>query len=222
MKHLKIFALLSISFLLFHSCEEKVESKKKFIYTPDDIQKYLDSGNTAFFEGRYHEAIAFFDKGLEIDSQVSALYSGRGDARAYSGDLEGAMEDLNVAARLSPNKLKVFQARANLKLLLNDYEGAADDLKTVLELDSFHISAYRDLGGCQYFLGDLGNALQSLNKGIMYNPIDRDAFYLRAHVNFSLNRIDSACKDLQRSVDLGLTTAIPELAELCRVEKKYQ
>ena len=180
------------------------------------VQKYLDSGLLEFQRYNYIEAVKYFDSGIRIDSLYSPLYSGRGDAKAYSGDLEGALVDFNKAVDLSPNKIKVFIARGNLKILLKDYEGVISDYSKCIELEPFSSSFYCTRGGAKLFLQKYSSAIQDLNKAVELNPENAEAYFIRGKVNIALKQKKLACMDFQKCVDLGITVAMTELSENCQ------
>jgi Flp pilus assembly protein TadD len=103
--------------------------EKSLTLAPRNAQALALKGFLLAAQNKPREAIAWFDRALEVDSTLGNAWLGRGLARIRRGDLRGGREDLLIAAALEPR-------RASLRSYLGKAYGDSNDPKRALhELD---------------------------------------------------------------------------------------
>lgn len=86
---------------------------------------------------------------LESDEElVSRSYE-----RLYRNDIAGAIEYLDKAIKIRPEKEDRYIIRGNLKIKSGDFEGAVIDFSRAITLDSKNASAYFQRGQAKKSLG---------------------------------------------------------------------
>src|SRR5207302_11149627 len=107
MKRLLPFAILGLLFLPLCASAQH----------PQLAKKYVKHGIQLFEKGDTAGAIAQYDRALAINSKFPEAYLNRGKAKRASGDLDGAIDDYEATAELSPqmvvNNRDVAQAYLN-------------------------------------------------------------------------------------------------------------
>ena len=100
--------------------------------------------------GLYDQIINDYNKYLIItNGNVSdAFYYYRHQAKFRTGDLEGALKDLEMAIMMDKTNAVYFAEKASVCLRLNDIPKALESVEKALELDDEFASAYRILGVC--------------------------------------------------------------------------
>lgn len=140
---------------------------------------YASQGTRNYFEGRYDEAIADFDKVIELNPERADAYYNRGLAKFRLGDLESekgntekarglyeaGIEDSTQAIQRTPEDANAYHNRAGGKFRLarsetdiakvqQYYQDAIDDWTQVIELNSVHADPYNNLGAAKASLGE--------------------------------------------------------------------
>ena len=74
--------------------------------TPDLALKYFEHGSKHYRQGD-------FDRAIELDAEDANAYIGRGSAKGFKGDLDGAIADYNRAIALDPKDANAYYGRGN-------------------------------------------------------------------------------------------------------------
>lgn len=114
----------------------------------------------SFREGKYLEAIPYFDQALEIDPSLPYVWHDRGVCfREIGRDME-ALRNFNRAAELAPNDEELIFSRAEMLKTIGilrhrqDYiELAIQNLNLLLEKNPNHSEAWNCLGICSKEIG---------------------------------------------------------------------
>ncbi|MGH1397549.1 MAG: tetratricopeptide repeat-containing S1 family peptidase, partial [Trichormus sp.] len=95
---------------------------------PDDLSVQIFRSLMLLQAQRFPEALQAANQVVE-KNPGSWAYFARGAARFATGDLKGAMADLNEAIRLNPESIEdtAYSLRASLRALQKDYQGAIAD-----------------------------------------------------------------------------------------------
>lgn len=97
---------------------------------------YFKQGNAFYFEGRYEEAIASYDKALVFKPDYSGAWTNRGVASSYLKRYEEAIASYDKALEFEPDYSNAWYNRACCYALQGKVEEAFHDLKKAVELDS--------------------------------------------------------------------------------------
>jgi tetratricopeptide (TPR) repeat protein len=133
------------------------------------------------------DGIALYSKQIELHPKNYVLYLRRAVALNHQRDYEGALEDLNHAAKLSPNKLtaeklgdkrwdssvpethawqldmQIHVMRASVLERLNRFDEALRDLNYVVKLDPQHVANRHARGVVLTLLGQYDKAIEDFD-----------------------------------------------------------
>lgn len=153
--------------------------------------------------GQFEEAIASFNKVLEIQPHFYEIWYNRGTALLKLGRLDEAISSFNKAIKLNPNSHEVWnnQGSALLELERLDEAISSFDKATQIKADSYQIWYNRGIALGK--LGRLEEALASYDKVIEFNPDDRDAWYNRGSALGNLGRIDEALASFDKAIEFN-------------------
>lgn len=103
---------------------------------------------------QYARAIEYFDKFIAKNPEHADAISERGVARFHVKDLQGALDDMNLAANLDPENPYRYSSRAYIRESNGDTEGAINDYKIAIQLDPEDAIAFNNLGLLEDKLGN--------------------------------------------------------------------
>ncbi len=87
-------------------------------------------------EERWEDAIAEFDKAIELDPNLALAYSGRGHSYVELGNVEQAIVDYDQAIELDPDLALAYRGRGLAYAELGDVDQGLADLEKALALES--------------------------------------------------------------------------------------
>ena len=109
---------------------------------PADRLALLARGSVYLKMGNVENAIADFNRTIEIDSNHSKAYHLRGLAREMAGDDGEALEDFNKAIHIDPEYGAAFYSRATLLTKMGQEDLAAEDMQIVTHLTNVNIESF--------------------------------------------------------------------------------
>lgn len=188
---------------------------------------YLDSACSEWLEG-----FRGGDKGSALEYDEHCKYRTdmyEGIANYENGNFEEAINHLDKAIEINPNDTNMLFYRAVSKLKLLDKIGAVEDLNSAITLGSsysLHILdrnfTNQQLAGIYYKIakkyaeiGDNQIVLEYYTKIIEVFPENPAAYLKRAELEIKIGDSDAACKDWQKSKNLGNEEANNFLKEYC-------
>jgi tetratricopeptide (TPR) repeat protein len=122
--------------------------------------------------GRPAEALADFDRVIEIDPNYPEYRFDRGNARLKAGDPAGAIADYESAMALTPPFPELYYNRGEARLALGDADGALADYRYVLDLEPDHLEARVSLAALLLEAGEPAAAATEATAGLAELPDD--------------------------------------------------
>ena len=132
---------------------------------------YLNLGRIAESEGEYEEAISYFERELEIDSESVAAYQRLGDLYSnYNADFGRAVEALEKALELQPNHVSTLINYASALYYLDRLGAATEHFEMVIQLDPRNLTANYNLALMYEYTGKTEQAINRWKKFLELNP----------------------------------------------------
>src|SRR5262245_28839780 len=110
--------------------------------TLDSAKDYFQRGNERRERGQLKQAIADYDRAIELDPRMASAFRGRAVARQDLGDLAGALTDFDRAIDLDPQSYVAYFGRGTLHRIMGDSEAELADLNQALQLNPRLTEAY--------------------------------------------------------------------------------
>lgn len=134
---------------------------------PDNADLHFGRGAALSFLERDDEAMAAYDRALELNPDLVPALVARGNMHAFAlGDAEAAMPDFDKAVALAPKFAPGFHGRGVLRLDANDVPGAVADLSEAARLDPKNVNTLYVLAQAHAAAGDAKSALDAATKAV--------------------------------------------------------
>jgi tetratricopeptide (TPR) repeat protein len=127
--------------------------------------------------GRYGEAISVFGEAIALGPDMAGLYFNRAEARRHAGDIGGARQDLETAARLEPGEADFLHAQGLLAYEADDYASAIGLYQQALALDPANAQAWNDLGVIRFRQSGYSEARDCFSKAVTIDPDLAEAWF---------------------------------------------
>ncbi len=174
---------------------------------PDSIE---NQGLKLLREGKYKEALHFFNEFIKSHPRDADAFSDRGVVRLHLNDLKGALEDMNYARSLEPKKAYRYSSRAFVKEKMGDTRGAILDYEKAIALDPDDAIAYNNLGLLEEKLGRHNKAIEHIKKAdALGKPQDAETIETGLNV-YEQNKV---VDELLTELNIETNDVIPEKKE---------
>ncbi len=158
---------------------------------------YYDRGSAHFDRGEIDQALADYNRSIELDSSNARAFNNRGLARQNRGRIDAALADYSAAIKLDPTYTRAYRNRVLLLEQRGDLRGMAADYAQLAELEPRSRAGYLyRSGSALYELRDFAGARQAYDAALASDPQLVDALYERALISFAEGNPDAAITDL--------------------------
>ena len=171
-------------------------------------QKYFDSGEKYFAEGKYHEAAIQFSNAIQIDSRFAQAHYELGQTYLKLSDQNRAFQELSRTVELDPSNYRAHTDLANLLVGVRNPDGTpqADALKQAKS----HLDILRDKqpnnpethqAWASYYAvqNNLDAAIAEMDKAIEVDPNRSESYLQRALFRLGKNLPDQAKQDFEKA-----------------------
>ena len=148
----------------------------------------------------YDQALADFDKAVELKPRFARAYQGRALVHDELGADYKAHADLDRAIELDARDWSAYYSRATILRGGSDFDGALADLAKAAERAPKKPQVVLLRALIQSAKGEPAEARAAINKVIADGESDASGYYARATVAFDEQRLDAASADLDRSL----------------------
>jgi len=173
---------------------------------PDPAVAAIDKGLALLRSGQVNNAIAEFNRALEISPQSGEAYLQRAIANARLGHLEKAVKDCDESIRLDPRQPASFTTRGLLHDRLGRHDLAVKDHTEAIKLAPAHPNCYLNRAASHLLQGQYASAIPDLDKAIRLAPAPV-AYYNRGLAYAHSGRDDAAIRDCTQALRLSSTYA---------------
>ncbi len=171
--------------------------------SPHKSRGYNNRGVVYYKQNQFLNAIADFNKAIELDPKYADAYTNRGNAYSQTGDLSLALADFNKAISLNPNLPKPYNGRGFIYKKWGDLHKALADYTQAIKKDPGYGEAYSNRGGIEDFLGELPEAIRDCSIAMAEDPSDANAFYNRGVAYYKQGNFVMALADYNKAIELN-------------------
>jgi predicted O-linked N-acetylglucosamine transferase (SPINDLY family) len=148
---------------------------------------------------RHDEALACFDRLINLKPDFIEAHYNRGNVLLASGRLEQAVASFDDMIRLDPNHVSAWNNRGNALSRLDKLEQAVASYDKALSLKPKHVSALVNRGSVLLKRADVEAAIASYDRSLAVKPDDENTLSNRIFALDFLARSDFASHQAARS-----------------------
>jgi tetratricopeptide (TPR) repeat protein len=181
---------------------------------PESWMAHNNLGMVLHQKGQQDEAIAHFQKALELDPNKFEIQNNLGQTLSVSGRLREAFPHLEKALEINPNYAEAHYNLGNALLRTGRVAEAIVQLLQALEIDPNYVPAHSNLGSAFLQTGQVDESLAHLQKALEIDPNYKAAHFNLANTLLQMGRIEEAVSHLQRvlAIDPGDAEALKNMA----------
>jgi Tfp pilus assembly protein PilF len=157
--------------------------------------------------GDVEAAIQEYQQALKIDSESCSIHLNLASSYIKKNNIPGAIEELNLAAKLEPDAIEphailalLYSIQGNAEQANSEYEFA---LKAAAKKEPGNIQVYKSLGAVYLRQGKLNEALKAYKLATEISPGDAQAHFYLASVYNELKDSRPAEEELRQAIKLN-------------------
>jgi len=167
------------------------------------IDAFCINGVISYNLGRHEEAIAYFDRALEIDPQDSQVWYKRGVIFGNQKKYTDALASYDKALEINPEYSDALCNRGVMLDNLGRHEEALACYDKALEINPDISEAWYNRGNVLKQLGRYDDALSSYDKALEFNPGYSDAWCNRGITLVQFGRYDDALTSFDNALEIN-------------------
>jgi lipoprotein NlpI len=171
--------------------------------TDNNYNAYFNRGNAYWSLGNYQQAIADFDRAIEINPKYAGIYYNRGSAYQFLGNYQQAIGDFNKAIEIMPKYVEAYNALGMVHVALGNVMQAIADFDKAIEINPDYADSYYNRGNADSRLDNYKQAIPDYDKALEINPKHAAAYYNRGYAYWRLGNQRPAIEDLRTAARLG-------------------
>lgn len=200
-----------VAYLALFTYARNIVWQEKFSLWDDVIKKspnkgrpYGNRGVANLRAGRYDDAIADFNKCLELAPNYPKAYYNRANAYVMKRDYRKALSDYSVAIIMKPDYSEAYYNRGDLLSSLGEYADAAKDFTAAIKINPRNVKAYNGRGISYAAIGEHDKAITDFSEAIRLKPLYAEAYYNRALAYKLAGDPVKALSDLKQASKQGI------------------
>ncbi len=143
----------------------EAESSSSFSLAEETPFALIRQGVKKAQQGDYQQAIADFDRLIQLNPKNYGAYYERGNISFTLGDYQQAIADYTHAINLEPNSYVIaYNKRGLARIELKEYQEAIVDFSQALQINPRDSESYQNRGNARCLLGDNQGAMEDYQK----------------------------------------------------------
>jgi tetratricopeptide (TPR) repeat protein len=165
---------------------------------------HLFKGEALRKEKKWDEAIAEYNKAIQLNSGYAEAYMRRGNAHSDKGEYDQAISDYTKAIDIDRDFAAAYCNRAYTYEKKGQYDQVISDYTKAIEINPRYAIAYNNRGSAYAVKGQYDQAISDYTKAIEINPVYSEAFHNRGFAHYFKQQYDKAWDDIRNARSLGL------------------
>ena len=157
-------------------------------------------GKTLYDLKRYSEALAAYEKAIQLSPEYAAAWNGQGKTFRELKRYKNALDAFDKAIQIQPNYLEAWIGRANVLDNLQRYQAAIDSFDRALKIQPNDPEAWNSRGDELMDLQRYPEAIASYEKAVQFQPDYYQAWSSRGWALHNLQRYEDAIASFDKAV----------------------
>ncbi len=184
--------------------EQALISLEEFLFRhPDEWQGYLLQGTILTSLQKYPDAVASYEKALELNTTDALAWAGYGAALYGTGSYEDARDACQQSLSLRPDLPSAHYWEGKSLFMLGDETGALSSLNHTVSIDPGFIEAYLVISDLYERSGKGDDALVVITTGLIANPSSFLLWKEKGRLLEDLNRRTEAHHAYEQALSLN-------------------
>ena len=175
-----------------------------------------EAGLKLYQEGRYQDAIDYFDKFLVDRPEDANAYYNRGRSYEELGDLENAEADFKKAVMFEPKEPLFKMSLGICQFKQKNYSYTVGSMEQILKANDRDINAYILKGRAHSHIGEIEQAIEAFDAAVRIDGQNGEAYLHRGRILAVADASMEGGKDLKTAKNLGVKGAEEFIARLCK------
>jgi len=208
------------------SAPAKPDSENSFLNIPGGkvdlatAKKAFDKGVKLYGAGKLDEAIEQFNIVLKNNASNSAALHYLGRIYHDKGEKKRAITYYEEAARNNINDSVSVLYIGQIYFELGDRKNAMEYYNITVDMAPHYALALYNRGTLYGMENQYEKALEDLNKSILYDSSNGNAYINRGLANYYLKNMEAACRDWQKAADMGFKQGQDAVDLYCKDKKQ--
>ncbi|MGO8743220.1 MAG: tetratricopeptide repeat protein, partial [Limisphaerales bacterium] len=170
--------------------------------TSDNFIAQNNLGNALVQEGAVDEAIAHFQKALQIKPDYAEAHNNLGNALLQKGSVNEAMVHYQKALQIQPDYADAHYNLGNALLQRGAVAEAIVHFQKALQIQPDYAQAHNNLGNALLQTGAVDEAIAHYQKALQIQPDYADAHYNLGYALVQKGKVDEAISHFQRALQI--------------------
>jgi tetratricopeptide (TPR) repeat protein len=160
--------------------------QKALSIDPNNEKVLADMGRILYNLQNYTGALSVLNKAININSTDAYALEQKGSLLYKLGDYDQVLVTLNKALELDPHNTQTMDTKGSALIQLGDYPEAISVFNVAIAVDKYDSNAYydkalalEDIGLQTHAIGDIGMAIQTLDKTLFIYADNKEAQSLK-------------------------------------------
>ena len=171
--------------------------------TPDNYMGHYDLGNALLQKGNVDDAIAHFQRALQIKADSAEVCYDLGNALLQKGNVDEAITQYQKALQINPDFAGAHNNLGNVLLKMGNVDEALAHFQKALQINPNSVEAHINLGNVLLKMGNVDEAITHFQKALQINPNSVEAHNNLGNVLLKMGNVDEAITHFQKALQIN-------------------
>ncbi len=183
-----------------NSLKEKLNADVELTERLNNAKRAYNDGNTLYKKGQFDEALAAYDKAINLDSNYSKAFYGKGLTYVKQRKYDEAVEAFGKAVEIDPSYDKAYSAMGSTYKDMKKYNESVEAYQKAIEIDQTGYSTMYNLALVYDSMNEYQNAIKYFRMATQVKPDYYRAFTLLGETFMSMGDADQAVMALENAL----------------------
>jgi len=164
---------------------------------------HIFKGERHTLNNKHQQAVAEFQKAIQINPNYAIAYSSLGLVYFYIGQNQQAITELQKAIDIKPTKITWRNDIGIVYNALGQNQQAVAELQNAIRIDSNCAMSYASLGYVYFFMGQADQAIAEINKAIKINPHVSNTYNILSMIYHFLGQYQKAITYNKKAIQVN-------------------